>query len=207
MPPNLSTNIDALEAISEAIKTSNYKLGIDVFLGLDLAATFFLKNGRYQLIDRAQPYSYDEFINYLVNLQNEYKLLLYEDPFGEEEWNSWISFTQKVGDKVFVVGDDLLVTNLKKLEQAISQKACNAILVKLNQIGTVTETMEVVKKAKESGFKTIISHRSGETQDTFIADFAVGVGSDYVKFGAPARGERVAKYNRLLEIEEEIIKK
>ncbi|MBI4067743.1 phosphopyruvate hydratase [Candidatus Gottesmanbacteria bacterium] len=205
--PNLSTNIDALEAIAEAIRNSNYRLGVDVFLGLDLAASVFLKNGRYQLIDRAQAYSPDEFIEYLTILQDEYKMLLFEDPFGEEEWDTWVKFTSKLGDKVFVVGDDLLVTNPKKLDQAIKTHACNSILVKLNQIGTFTQTLEVVKNALAAGFKNIVSHRSGETTDTFVSDLAVGLSADYVKFGAPARGERVVKYNRLLEIEEELSQK
>ncbi len=202
--PNLSTNIDALEAIVEAINSTPYHLGVDVFLGLDVAATTFFIRGRYQLIDRAAPYTPDEFIEYLSNLQKEYKLLLLEDPFAENEWDSWIKLTQRLGEEIFVVGDDFLVTDPERLKSAIDKKACNSILVKLNQIGSLTETLEVIKIARQADFKTIISHRSGETLDTFIADLAVGVSSEYVKFGAPARGERVAKYNRLLEIDKEL---
>lgn len=202
--PNLSTNIDALEAVVEAIKNSNYQLGFDVFLGLDLAANNFFKHGKYQLIDRTQPYSPDEFVNYLVSLQKDYKLLLLEDPFDENAWDSWVALTQSLGEQTFIVGDDLLVTNPDRLKNAIAKKACNSILVKLNQIGTLTETLEVVKQAKDADYKIVVSHRSGETTDSFIADLAVGLGADYVKFGAPARGERVVKYNRLLEIAEEL---
>lgn len=202
--PNLSTNIDALEALKEAVRMSPYRLGGDVFLGLDLAATSFFTRGGYHLIDRAQPYQPSEFIEYLSDLQKEYNLLVLEDPFQEEEWYSWIEFTGRFGDQVYIVGDDLLVTNLNRLKLAIEKKACNSILVKLNQIGTITETLEVIKESRMAGFKIIVSHRSGETTDTFVADFAVGIQADYVKFGAPVRGERVVKYNRLLEIDEEI---
>ncbi|MBI2611922.1 phosphopyruvate hydratase [Candidatus Gottesmanbacteria bacterium] len=202
--PNLSTNIDALEALKEAIRTSIYKLGVDAFLGLDLAASTFFTRGGYQLIDRAQPYQPSEFIEYLSDLQKEYNLLILEDPFQEEEWYSWIEYTSRFGDQVYIVGDDLLVTNINRLKMAIDKKACNSILVKLNQIGTITETLEVVRQARMGGFKIVVSHRSGETTDSFSADFAVGIQADYVKFGAPARGERVVKYNRLLEIDEEL---
>ena len=202
--PNLSTNIDALEALKEAIRTSTYKLGVDIFLGLDIAATSFFIRGNYHIIDRAQPYQPSEFVEYLSNLQKEYNLLVLEDPFQEEEWYSWIEFTSRFGDQVYIVGDDLLVTNMSRLKLAVEKKACNSILVKLNQIGTITETLEVIKEARMAGFKIVVSHRSGETTDAFAADFAVGVTADYVKFGAPARGERVVKYNRILEIDEEM---
>lgn len=202
--PNLSTNIDALEVLKEAVRTSSYRLGVDVFLGLDIAATSFFTRGGYQIIDRAQPYQPSEFVEYLSDLQKDYNLLVLEDPFQEEEWYSWIEFTARFGDQVYIVGDDLLVTNMNRLKLAIEKKACNSILVKLNQIGTVLETMQVIKEARMAGFKIVVSHRSGETTDTFAADFAVGVQAEYVKFGAPARGERVVKYNRLLEIDEDL---
>ncbi|HKZ35337.1 MAG TPA: enolase C-terminal domain-like protein, partial [Patescibacteria group bacterium] len=137
-------------------------------------------------------------------LQRQYRLFSLEDGLEEEDWEGWQQLTERLGGKTLIVGDDLLTTNLKRVKTAISKKACNAILVKPNQIGTISETIEVIKLCRSVGWKVIVSHRSGETNDTFIADFAVGVGADYTKFGAPARGERVAKYNRLLAIESQL---
>lgn len=202
--PNLFTNLDALEAVSEAIKMTPYTMGHDVFLGLDVAASHFKKDGGYQIKDRPTPFSSDEFIKYLQDLNRDYHLLILEDPLEEDDWDGWKILTSLLSAGTLVVGDDLLATNLARVNTAISQKACNAIIVKPNQAGTLTETLEVVKTARLGGFDIIISHRSGETNDTFIADLAVGVAANYVKFGAPARGERVAKYNRLLEMEEEL---
>jgi enolase len=202
--PNLFTNMDALEVVIQAIKEAGFNFRMDVFIGLDVAATHFYKNGTYSIRDRTQPLQANELIEYYRELCQQYPLYLLEDPLFEDDWGGWIKLTQQIGEGTIIVGDDLLCTNLERLKKAIKEKACNAILIKPNQIGTISETLEVVKTAKEKGFKTIVSHRSGETNDTFIADFAVGVGADLVKFGAPARGERVAKYNRLLEIEEEL---
>ncbi|MBI4999789.1 phosphopyruvate hydratase [Candidatus Gottesmanbacteria bacterium] len=202
--PNLFTNLDALEAILEAIKVIPYVFGRDVFLGLDVAATHFKKADGYQIKDRPISLKSTEFIEYLTDLNSQYRLLILEDPLEEDDWEGWQSLTAVLGMGTLVVGDDLLATNIDRLKQAITKKACTAILVKPNQVGTLTETLEVIKVARQGGFKIIVSHRSGETNDTFIADLAVGVGAEYVKFGAPARGERVAKYNRLLEIESEL---
>ena len=202
--PNLYTNLDALEAIKQAIEMTSYKLGFDVFLGLDIAPAHFKKGKDYQVKDKSEPLETAQYIDFLLELNSNYQLLLLEDPLDEDDWSAWKTLTAKIGEKTIIMGDDLLATNRSRLEKAIKEKSCSAILVKLNQVGSLTETLEVVKIAKEGGFKTSISHRSGETSDTFIADLAVGVQSDFVKFGAPARGERVVKYNRLLEIEEEL---
>ena len=202
--PNLFTNADALELIVDSIRQTPYKLGRDVLIGLDVAASHFFKNGVYHIRDKTSPMDDNAMIEFYRNLNDQYHLSFLEDPLHEDAWDSWKKLSTYLFDQLIVVGDDLLVTNPKKLERAINEKACNAILVKLNQIGTVGETLGVIKQAKQAGFKIIVSHRSGETNDWFVADFAVGVGADHVKFGAPARGERVAKYNRLSSIEKEI---
>ncbi len=145
-------------------------------------------------------------IEYYKNLNNRYHLTILEDPLQEDAWSSWKKLSALMSSQLSLVGDDLLATNPKRVEKAISKKACNAILVKPNQIGTITETLKVIKQAKDAKWKVIVSHRSGETNDWFIADFAVGVGAEYVKFGAPARGERVAKYNRLSNVETELLR-
>lgn len=202
--PDLFTNADALEVITEAVEQTKYGLGEDVFLGLDVAASFFYQNGKYVIRDRSQPMSSMEMIRYYQKLNQEYHIFYLEDPLWEDDWNNWSLLTREIGETTMTVGDDLLCTNRKRVEKGVKERSCTAILVKPNQIGTVSETVAVIKLAKEAGWKIVISHRSGETNDTFIADFAVGVGADYTKFGAPARGERVAKYNRLLAIEEEL---
>ena len=204
--PNLFTNLDALEVIVQAIKESGHEFRRDVFMGLDVAASHFFRNGTYSIRDRTQPLSGQELIEFFRDLSSQYPLFLLEDPLYYDDWDSWTKLTSELGQQTIIVGDDLLCTNIERLKKGIEKKACNAILVKPNQIGTISETFEVIKVSQEAGWKTIVSHRSGETNDTFIADFAVGVKADFCKFGAPARGERVAKYNRLLEIEEEIYK-
>lgn len=204
--PNLFTNADALEVIVESIKETKYSLGRDLFLGLDVAASFFYKNGEYIIRDKTSPMNDNSMLEYYKNLNNQYHLAILEDPFHEDAWESWAKLNTLLSGQLILVGDDLLATNPKRVEKAIKEKACNAILVKPNQIGTVTETLKVVKMARDAGWKIVVSHRSGETNDWFIADFAVGVGADYVKFGAPARGERVVKYNRLLSIETELFR-
>jgi enolase len=204
--PNLFTNADALEVIVESIKETKYSLGRDLFLGLDVAASFFYKNGEYIIRDKTSPMNDNDMLEYYKILNNQYHLAILEDPFHEDAWESWKKLNTLLSGQLILVGDDLLATNPKRVEKAIKEKACNAILVKPNQIGTVTETLKVVKMARDAGWKIVVSHRSGETNDWFIADFAVGVGADYVKFGAPARGERVVKYNRLLSIETELFR-
>ncbi len=202
--PNLFTNADALEILVETINQSSYGMGRDVFLGLDVAANSFYKDGTYSIRDKSAPMDEASIIEYYKELNSTYKLALLEDPLFEDSWSGWRSLTETLGAETPIIGDDLLVTNRKRIEKAISEKACNAILVKPNQIGTVIETIDVIKQSRDAGWKIIASHRSGETNDSFIADFAVGTGCDYVKFGAPARGERVSKYNRLSAIEIEL---
>lgn len=204
--PDLSTNLDALEAITQAVKETPYRFGVDIFLGLDVAASHFLRDHLYHIRDTQKPYDTRQFIEYLLELNNQYHLLMLEDALSDDDWKGWQELMEKLGKTVIIVGDDLLASNPLRLKRAIKEKSASAVLVKPNQIGTVSETLDVVKIAKENNFKVIVSHRSGETNDTFIADFAVGVAADYVKFGAPARGERVIKYNRLLRIEHELAK-
>jgi enolase len=199
--PNLYTNTDALELLVESINASNYILGKDVFMGLDTAANSFYRDGKYSIKDKGQALGAEDMMEFYLQLNKDYQLLELEDPLNEDDFDNWAKLTSQLGKATMVVGDDLLVTNKKRLLKAIEKKACNAVLIKPNQIGTVSETVEVVKIAKEQGMSIVVSHRSGETVDDFIADFAVGVGADYVKFGAPARGERVVKYNRLMAIE------
>jgi len=202
--PNLFTNLDALEIIVEAINNSEHKFAQDAFLGLDVAASWFFKNNKYTIKDRAQPFNRNDLIDYYVQLNKEYRLFSLEDPLEQDDWKGWSKLTEMLQADTIIVGDDLLTTNKHRVQKAIQKKACNAILVKPNQIGTISETIEVINICRQAGWKIIVSHRSGETNDSFIADFAVGIGADLTKFGAPARGERVAKYNRLLQIEQEI---
>lgn len=202
--PNLFTNLDALAIMLEAIKESSYALGRDVFLGLDVAASHFKIGEGYLIKDRPARFDTSEFSDYLQELNRQYPLLLLEDPLEENDWEGWKNLTASLGLGTLIVGDDLLATNAQRVERAIKEKACTAVLVKPNQVGTLTETLNVIKISREGRLAVIISHRSGETLDTFIADLAVAVAAEYVKFGAPARGERIAKYNRLMEIEKEL---
>jgi enolase len=202
--PNLFTNADALEILVEAIRQTNYQIGVDVFLGLDVAASTFHNGGYYTIRDKTAPLNEEGMIAYYKEIHNLYHLAILEDPLHEDAWEGWRKVKETLGDQIAIVGDDLLVTSVKRVQKAIQENACNAILVKPNQVGTITETLEVVKLATDANWKIVVSHRSGETNDTFIADFAVGVGANFVKFGAPARGERIAKYNRLSAIEVEL---
>jgi len=202
--PNLFTNSDAFEIYVESIKSAGYALGRDVFLGLDVAANSFYQDGVYSIRDSTTPLDDTKLLEYYQNLNNQYNLAILEDAFFEDGWESWKNLTASMGNQVIIVGDDLLATNPERVKKAIKENACNAILVKPNQIGTISETLGVIKLAIDASWRIIVSHRSGETNDSFIADFAVGVGADYAKFGAPARGERVAKYNRLSTIYKEL---
>lgn len=202
--PNLFTNRDAIDILIESVKDAKLQINEDIFLGLDISATNFFKDGKYYIKDTVAPLTPIEMINYLTDLTDRYHFLFLEDALDEDAWSDWKTLTSRIGTQTMIVGDDLLATNFTRLKKAIDEKAANAILIKPNQAGTVTETLDIIKYGRENQWKTIVSHRSGETNDTFIADLAVGVGSDYVKFGAPARGERIAKYNRLLEIEREL---
>jgi len=201
--PNLFTNLDALEVLMRAIGLTSYQFRTDVFLGLDVAAGTFFKDGKYKIRDRTTPMETNEFVEYYRDLYQQYPLLTLEDPIYEDDWDGWLKIAQSLPETL-IIGDDLLATNKQRIQEAIKRQACSAILVKPNQTGTIGETIEVIKVCRKAGWKIIVSHRSGETTDDFIADFAVGIGADYTKFGAPARGERVVKYNRLLEIEEEL---
>lgn len=203
--PNLYKNADALELILEGVRETRYRYGEDVFLGLDVAASNFYKNGKYQIKDRKEPFSTKEFIAYYKQLNEQYRLYTLEDPLFEDDWKGWTELTQELSTTTVIIGDDLLTTNKDRTRRAIDEKACTGILAKPNQIGTVSQAVEVIAMAKHAGWQIVVSHRSGETNDDYIADFAVGVGAHYAKFGAPARGERIAKYNRLLEIETEQI--
>lgn len=203
--PDLFTNEDALEILSEAIHATPYRIGVDVYLGLDVAASHFKKERNYQIKDRPAPYTSQEFIKYFADMQKTNRLLILEDPLGEDDWEGWKQLTTELGRDILVVGDDLLATNLERLKKAIAEKACNAVLLKPNQIGTLSEFFAVTALAKQHNMKCVVSNRSGETNDSFLADLAVAVQSQYVKFGSLARGERVAKYNRLLQIEAELL--
>lgn len=205
--PNFTTNLDALEVINETLIQRNLKPGFDVFIGIDVAASNFFKDERYVIKDKPHPLKRDEFITMLKNIVSLYSILALEDPLDEDDWDGWKMLSTDLADKVYLVGDDLLTTNKERLSRAIKEHSCSTVLVKPNQIGTITETMEVVNLARQNNFNYITSHRSGETNDSFIADFAVGIQSDFVKFGAPSRGERVAKYNRLWQIERDELKK
>lgn len=205
--PNLFTNGDALSILVETVKEAGFSIGRDIFLGLDVAASTFYKDGKYSVRDRSTPLDTDGMITLYSSLYDQYHLAILEDPLYEDDWSGWAKLTQVFGEKSLIVGDDLLVTNAERVSRGIKEKACNAVLVKPNQIGTISEMLQVVKMARDASWKVIVSHRSGETNDSTISDIAVGIGADYVKFGAPARGERVAKYNRLLTIEAELATK
>jgi enolase len=198
--PNLNSNRAALDLILDAIAKAGFTAGKEVGLALDVAATEFHESGKYTFEGKAL--GSDEMINYYQELVNSYPLVSIEDPLDENDWNGWISITKQLGNQVQLVGDDLFVTNPVRLADGISQGAANALLVKVNQIGTLTETLDAVALAHNSGYRSMMSHRSGETEDTTIADLAVAANCGQIKTGAPARSERVAKYNQLLRIEE-----
>lgn len=202
--PNLFNNTDAFEIIIESIKATPYTFAQDVFLGADMSASSFFENGKYNLKDKSQAYTAKDLAKYYKSLKELYHVFYIEDPFQEDDTNSWKELTLDIGSTSMIVGDSLIVTSLEKVGKAIQEKTCNSVLVKPNQTGTVSETIQVIKLAKESGWQVIVSHRSGGTIDDFIADLAVGTGSQYVKFGPPNRGERIAKYNRLSAIHDEL---
>ncbi|MFO7264930.1 MAG: phosphopyruvate hydratase [Limnochordales bacterium] len=202
--PDLPSNKAALDVIMEAIERAGYRPGEDVVLALDVAATELFKDGKYHLAGEGVAYDTDGMIRFYQDLVAQYPIYSIEDPLSEEEWEAWRILTAELGHKVQLVGDDLFVTNTKRLTRGIELGAANSILVKVNQIGTLTETMEAVEKAHKSGYTAIMSHRSGETEDTTIADLAVALNTGQIKTGAPSRTDRVAKYNQLLRIEEEL---
>lgn len=205
--PSFKSDEIAIEYIIKAIKKAGLKIGRDINICLDVAANELYVSGKYRIKENNKPVTADELINYYKSLCNKYPIVSIEDPVFEDDWNIWKKLTKELGKKVQIVGDDLFVTNLKRLKKGVKKLAANAILIKPNQIGTVTETLEVINFAKKNKFNTIISHRSGDSEDTFIADLAVATESSQIKTGSLARSERVSKYNRLLRIEEEIGKK
>jgi enolase len=200
--PNLESNRAALDLIGEAVGKAGFRLGDDIAFALDVAATEFHDDGAYTFEGASK--SADELIAYYAELVDAYPLVSIEDPLSEEDWTGWVAMTQQLGDRVQIVGDDLFVTNPERLQRGINEGAANALLVKVNQIGTLTETLDAVSLAHRSGYRCMMSHRSGETEDTTIADLAVATDCGQIKTGAPARSERVAKYNQLLRIEEEL---
>ena len=200
--PNLSSNAAALDLIIEAIEKAGFKPGTDVALALDVAASEFFKDGLYQF--EGEGRSTDYMVTYYEKLIRDYPLVSIEDPLSEDEWDAWTALTAEIGDRVQLVGDDLFVTNPERLRKGIELRAANALLVKVNQIGSLTETLDAVEEAHRNGYRSMTSHRSGETEDTTIADLAVATNSGQIKTGAPARSERVAKYNQLLRIEEDL---
>ncbi|MEG2353973.1 MAG: phosphopyruvate hydratase [Clostridium sp.] len=204
--PNLSSNEEAIVVIMEAIKKAGYEAGKDIFLALDPAASEFFnsKTNMYELTGEGKTLTSEEMVDYYAELTEKYPIISIEDGMAEEDWDGWKMMTDKIGDKVQIVGDDLFVTNTERLERGIKTKTANSILIKLNQIGTLTETLNAIEMAERAGYTAVISHRSGETEDTTIADLVVAVNAGQIKTGAPARSERVAKYNQLLRIEEEL---
>jgi len=200
--PNLPSNRAALELISEAITKAGFKLGADVALAMDVAATEFFKDGSYHVEGTAR--STEQMIELYAQLAKDFPIVSIEDPLAEDDWDSWVHFTSVMGDQIQIVGDDHYVTNTQRIAKGIELKSANALLVKVNQIGSLTETAESVEMAHRAGFATMMSHRSGETEDTTIADLAVAFNCGQIKSGAPARSDRVAKYNQLLRIEEDL---
>lgn len=202
--PNLESNEEALEVIMEAIENSRYKAGRDVYIALDVAASEIYKDKEYKLDSEGKILNSNDMISYLDKLVNKYPIISIEDGLSEDDWEGWQALTSELGKKIQIVGDDLTVTNKFRLKKSIDEKSMNSILIKLNQIGTVTETVEAVEMAKNAGFGVVISHRSGETEDTTIADFSVAMGMGQIKTGSASRTDRVSKYNQLLRIEEDL---
>ena len=202
--PNFKNNEEPIEYILKAIEKAGYKPAEDIVIALDAASSEFYKDGKYVLAGEGKTLSAEEMVEYYENLIKKYPIVSLEDGMAEEDFEGWKLLTQKLGDKIQLVGDDLFVTNKKLLQKGIEEGLANSILIKLNQIGTVTETMQTMRLAYRNGYTCVVSHRSGETEDAFIADLAVGMNSGQIKTGAPARGERTAKYNRLLQIERSI---
>ena len=202
--PNLPSNEDALKVIAEAVAKAGYKLGDNVTLALDCAASEFYKDGKYDLAGEGRVFTTNEFSDYLADLAAKYPIISIEDGKDESDWDGWADLTQKIGHKIQLVGDDLFVTNTKILKQGIEKKIANSILIKFNQIGSLSETLDAIKMAQDAGYTAVISHRSGETEDTTIADLAVATSAGQIKTGSLCRSDRVSKYNRLLRIEAEL---
>ena len=204
--PDLQSNSEGFDLIIEAIERAGYVPGKDVFLGIDVAASEFYENGKYNLVGEGRSLTTDELIDFFCELVNKYPIISIEDPVDENDWEGFRKITEKLGDRIQLVGDDLFVTNKVCLQKGIDNHAGNAILLKVNQIGTITETIETIELARANGYKTVISHRSGETEDTTIADLAVGLNLGQIKTGSMSRTDRICKYNQLLRIEEKLNK-
>ena len=204
--PDLQSNSEGFDLIMEAIERAGYKPGVDVCMGIDVAASEFYKDGKYNLVGEGRSLTTDELIDFYEELVSKYPIISIEDPVDENDWDGFQKITERIGDKIQLVGDDLFVTNKKCLQMGIDHHAGNAILLKVNQIGTITETLETIELARNNGYATIISHRSGETEDTTIADLAVGLNLGQIKTGSMSRTDRICKYNQLLRIEEELNK-
>jgi enolase len=202
--PNLKSNEEAIDIILNSIEKAGYKPGEEVFIALDVAASELFDDGKYNLDSENKAFSSDEMVEYLASLVKKYPIISIEDGLDENDWEGWTKLNKKLGKNIQIVGDDLTVTNIARLQKAIDQKSMNSILIKLNQIGTVSETIQAVNLAKQVGYGAVISHRSGETEDTFIADFSVAMGMGQIKTGSISRSDRVAKYNQLLRIDEEL---
>lgn len=202
--PNLGSNEEALATIIEAIEKAGYKPGEDVMLGMDVASTEFFKDGKYHLEGEGKTFTSAEFVDFLADLVEKYPIISIEDGCAEDDWEGWKLLTDRLGDKVQLVGDDLFVTNTARLSEGIEKGVGNSILIKVNQIGTLTETFDAIEMAKRAGYTAVISHRSGESEDSTIADIAVATNAGQIKTGAPSRTDRVAKYNQLLRIEDEL---
>ena len=202
--PNLKSNEEAIEVIIEAITKAGYKPGEDVFIAIDAASSEYYKDGKYVLEHEGRTLSSAEMVDFFEEWVNKYPIISIEDGMAEEDWDGWKLMTERLGKKVQLVGDDLFVTNTERLEKGIQLGVANSILIKLNQIGTLTETLNAIEMANRAGYTAVVSHRSGETEDTTIADLVVAVNAGQIKTGAPARSERVAKYNQLIRIEEEL---
>lgn len=202
--PNLATNTDALEIMFEACQGTSYTLSQDAFLGIDVSPQNFQKGGRFLIKDKNEPLTAKQLIKFFQDLHSQFRVFAFEDALLPDAWSDWKFLTAELGSTAMIIADDLVATNKTLLLKAIEEKACNSIVIKPNRVGTVTETVEAISLAKQAGWHTVLSHRSGETNDDFIADLAVGVGTEYVKFGATSRGERVEKYNRLLRIQEQL---
>ena len=202
--PDLKTNEDAIKYIIKAIETAGYKPGKDIYIALDPASTEFFEKGKYNLKGEGKVLTPDEMVDYYAGLVEKYPIISIEDGMAEEDWDGWKKLTDKIGDKVQLVGDDLFVTNTKRLKKGIEMGVANSILIKVNQIGTLSETMDAIEMATRAGYTAVISHRSGETGDTTIADIVVGLNAGQIKTGAPSRTDRVCKYNQLLRIEDDL---
>ena len=202
--PNLKSNAEALDVIIEAIEKAGYKAGEEIFIAIDAASSEYYKDGKYVLENEGRTLTSAEMVDFFEEWVNKYPIISIEDGMAEEDWDGWKLITERLGKKIQLVGDDLFVTNTERLEKGIELGVGNSILIKLNQIGTLTETLNAIEMANRAGYTAVVSHRSGETEDTTIADLVVAVNAGQIKTGAPARSERVAKYNQLLRIEEEL---